>query len=561
MAKDVNIHVKTPGAKQAADDLNKTGKAAKGVGDKTAEGQRRGADATDKTTQKLSGMGGALGRIKGVIVGFIGAWAGLQGIQKALSAIIEKLERIAQLQKEFYESSLSYAEIGQALELQTGTIGEQADWAKKAIAMQKAGALPSVGTAGQMMIAADIAFAAQGGIKDQAVMQLLTDISPMFGAAGLGAGEVGKFFEFAGIAGTAPTADAYKGFYSKLYAGYTASKATDLGQYLTALQKGGTAYMAEGGTLEGAISGFVGARAVTPNEMLAATALEQVSRIASGVYAKPVKAMERAIGVRWQDLSMDEKTQAVLDYITSLPESQRVQVLTAKGFPGELTTTLGKIVSPEALASRQAAAEKVGAAGPEQVAPITEAYMQYDLAKQRQLEAAKAQIELETGPRFGGAQRRIAIMRKQHEALISRGADRWVRDRLEPYVMALEEIRSELQQIPPDGLTESERERQSRVLSAIDTHIAGMTTWPVEEVYRGGLPTMHVQAAEQALSDLKQARAAAPPPPEAEPEFLPANLEGAGGVTVNHNYHNEIIYNPVVGESDIGPRVANDDVY
>ncbi|RKY12654.1 MAG: hypothetical protein DRP65_00415 [Planctomycetota bacterium] len=535
MAKDVNIHVKTPGAEESKQKLEKVGAAAKGVGEKTAEGQRRGADATEKTTQKLSRMGGVFSGLKNQIVGFIGAWAGLQGIQKALAAIIEKLERIAQLQKEFYESSLSYAEIGQALELQTGTIGKQAEWARKAIGIQKAGALPSVGAAGQMMIAADIAFAAQGGIKNPAIMQLLMDISPMFGAAGLGAAEVGKFFKFAGVAGTAATGEAYKGFFSKLYAGYTASTSTDFGQYLTGLQKGGTAYLTsgEGATLGAAISGYVGSLAVASNELLAATMLEQASRVASGVYPKPIAAMEKALGLKWQGLSTDERMQATIDYISSLPESQRTQILAAQGFPGELTTALGKFASPKAIASRLAAAEKVGAAGPEQIRPITEAYLGYDLAKQRQMEAAKAEVELEIGPRFGGAQRRIARMRKQHEALVSRGADRWVRDRLEPYVMALEEIRSELQQIPADDLTEAERERRARVINAISGDIAGMTTWPIEELYRGGLPAIKVQAAEQALSDLRGQR---------------------GGASVTHYYDNSINYNPVVGESRVGAR-------
>jgi hypothetical protein len=36
---------------------------------------------------------------------------------------------------------------------------------------------------------------------------------------------------------------------------------------------------------------------------------------------------------------------------------------------------------------------------------------------------------------------------------------------------------------------------------------------------------------------------------------------GGGGPTVNHNYHNEIIYNPVVGDPNVGPRVGADDVY
>jgi len=37
--------------------------------------------------------------------------------------------------------------------------------------------------------------------------------------------------------------------------------------------------------------------------------------------------------------------------------------------------------------------------------------------------------------------------------------------------------------------------------------------------------------------------------------------EGGYGSTVIHNYHNEIIYNPVVGDPNVGPRAGADDVY
>ena len=35
----------------------------------------------------------------------------------------------------------------------------------------------------------------------------------------------------------------------------------------------------------------------------------------------------------------------------------------------------------------------------------------------------------------------------------------------------------------------------------------------------------------------------------------------SGGPTINHNYHNEIIYNPVVGDPNAGPRAGADDIY
>jgi len=454
MSKNINIHIKTPGAGKAKQQLEAVGQSAEHVGKQTASGAREGAKAVEQSSKKMTGMSRILGSLKTQVVGFVSAWFGLRAVQLLINWLIEKLERIASLQKTIYEKSLSLGEIGQALEFQTGTRGQQLYWAHQAALLQKAGGLKSSTIAQQMMVSMDIAFAKQGGIKSPQILAMASELAPFVGAAGLSGEEVAKVFEFAGTAGVAPTSDAYKNYFAKLQAGYTASKATNFGQFMIGLQKGGTASMAMGGTLQEAISTFAGARAVTANEALAATLVEQVARLSGGAYEKPRRAIERVLGVQWPTLSMDQRTDALFQYVAGIPESRRTSVLTRRGFPAELTTQIGKMVSPEAISTMAATRWQVAAATPAMIDLQTQAYLQSVLAQEYQTQGMIAAKTIKRGPQFAEWQRRLNLATAEHKFLVAESKDRWVLDRLEPYVMTLEELLAETKQWPdtPENL-------------------------------------------------------------------------------------------------------------
>jgi len=298
MPKDINIHLKTTGAEQTKEQLAQTGQAAKDVGQKTADGQKLAAPAVEQSTEKLGALDRVFNKLKDSAAGFITGFLGLQAVIKLITFLQEKLERVQKIQQQIYEQSIALADVGQALEFQTGTRGKQEFWTERALALQKAGALRTPEIAQQMLVSMDIAFAAQAGIKNKQIRDLAEQLAPFVGAAGLGPEEVSKIFEFAGAAQIAPTAQAYKQFFAQLQAGFTASKAVNFGGFMTGLQQGGTGYLAMGGTLTEAISTFSSARAVMANEALAATLVEQVSRLSSGGYEKPRQAIEQALGVK-----------------------------------------------------------------------------------------------------------------------------------------------------------------------------------------------------------------------------------------------------------------------
>lgn len=533
MAKDINIHVNAPGADKAKQDMYSVAQSAKHVGKQTAESQQKASIATEGTTKSLGRMDTLLGKLKGQVAGFIGAWLGLQGIRKLVNWLIEKLERIARIQEDIYQKSIALGEIGQALEFQTGTKGMQKQWATEAAKLQKAGGLSSAQVAQQMLVSMDIAFAAQGGIKNPAVLGIAGELAPFVGAGNLGAEEVTKLFEFAGTAGIAPTADAYKQYFAQLHAGYTSSKATNFGQFMMGLQKGGTAYMSMGGSLTGAISAFAGARAVLPNEALAATLVEQSSRLSGGGYEAPRMAIEQALGVKWDQLSMDQRLGALLQYTASIPESQRSQVLAEHGFPLELTTQIGKMVTPEATRAMATTRMRVGGATAQTVDELTTSYLKSDLGKQRQVDAEIKLGLIKAGPQFADWQTRIQKTKAAHEIIVAKGEDRRILDRVEPYVMAYEDLLEDAMALPYDEMSPKEQERlkmlRGNLRSSIDL-LTGVHT--VSPFYPTG------RAARQGYQYTKE---------------LAALQE--------IHIHHDIIYNPIAGSAadrDVGPHAGGE---
>ncbi len=61
MSKDINLHVRTTGTPQAKQELDELGKSGQKFGQDVTAGQKQAADATEKSSQKLTGMGRILG--------------------------------------------------------------------------------------------------------------------------------------------------------------------------------------------------------------------------------------------------------------------------------------------------------------------------------------------------------------------------------------------------------------------------------------------------------------------------------------------------------------------
>jgi len=443
--KDINVHVKAQGTEKAKQQVDKFAESTRQFGDQTADANKKAGDSTEQASQKFSGMGRILNGLKSQVLGFAAAWLGMQGVQRIISGIIAKLERMQQLQKEIYDKSLTFGQVGQALEFQTGTTGKQQAWSQKAAKLQKSGGLSDIGTAQQMMISADIAFSKQGGIKNPQVMATLEKLAPFAGAGQLSGEEVAKLFEFSGAAGIEPTEKAYKEYFAKVHAGFTSSKATSFGGFVIGLQKGATGYLSQGGSLDEAISSYSSARAVMSNEALAATMLEQTTRLSEGGYEKPRKAIEKALGVKWDELSMDDRSVALLRHIESIPTAQRTAKLVEQGVPMEIASGLSKMVSQEAKQTFIETRQSVSTATSMDTDRLGKSYIDSDLGKQRVVDAKNAERIIATAPRLAAWQRRLQDAQGRHEILAGEGKDKLsILDSVEPHFMAYTEMQDEL---------------------------------------------------------------------------------------------------------------------
>lgn len=84
--KEVNVHVRAQGVKDAKQQLDSFGKSGKRVGQQVAAGQKQAAAGTEKATQKMSGMARVAGQLKSTLLGLFGGAAAIAAVTKAIQA-------------------------------------------------------------------------------------------------------------------------------------------------------------------------------------------------------------------------------------------------------------------------------------------------------------------------------------------------------------------------------------------------------------------------------------------------------------------------------------------
>lgn len=543
---EIDIHIKAKNAEEAKRQLDELRKKFGQVGDDTEKSQKKGAEAADKHTQKLGGLSRVMSSLHTQVAGLLAGFLSLAVVQKIFDFLARRMENMAAAMREVNQQSLKLQQIGQALEFQTGTVGKQRDWAKTASDVQKAGALESPSVAQQMLISADIAFAKQGGIKNPAIIELVKQLAPMAGAGLLAPEQVAKFFEFAGAAQIEAAPDAYKDYFAKLRAGFTASKATNFGDFMIGLQKGATGYLAQGGTLTEAIAAFSSARSVMASEELAATLLEQTARLSGGGYERPRQAIERGVGVKWADINMDQRLAAVLKYVASIPEAQRTQKLVEQGFPAELASQVSKMVSPEASAVMASTRDAVKAASSSQIEEMSRAYMESAPAKEQAAMAAADAQKLAASPAFEAWDRRRKIAEEQFKVLYSQHRDRAViPDKVEPDVMAYEQMIKEFEAFAPSA---SDPQAAAMLLRDMKLNVRALKLMPWTQVRSMLYPTFAYHTGAKAEDPLRAA------PKLFEKAESMMSDPNAGGVTIIND--NSMNYSIGPRTERTGPRSA-----
>jgi len=116
MAKDVNIHVRTPGAQQSKQQLDQVGKSAKGVGNSAHSGGCKGAEGVDKlgqsTEKTKSGFSKLKSSIASWVTGIVGIAAVIRGITVAIRTQSEAIKEHAQIAAEQQKKLLALQAMG-----------------------------------------------------------------------------------------------------------------------------------------------------------------------------------------------------------------------------------------------------------------------------------------------------------------------------------------------------------------------------------------------------------------------------------------------------------------
>jgi len=116
MSKDINLHIKTPGADAAKKNLNDIGSAAKRAGTKAGEGGAKGArqvnklgDAASKTKGKFTKFTSG---IKGWVAGLVGISTAITGITTAIRSQISAMKEHAEIARKQQTELLNLQYLG-----------------------------------------------------------------------------------------------------------------------------------------------------------------------------------------------------------------------------------------------------------------------------------------------------------------------------------------------------------------------------------------------------------------------------------------------------------------
>ncbi len=394
MANEAKILISEQGAKATQAAIEQTGAAAKKMGADVNAGAETGAKGNDKLNSSAKEsqshfvkMKELVGKLTDSFSNMILAGLGIGALVKTLSLLNEQIQKTLDLTEKASNSLKTPFELGQNMLNQTG-VGTQEGWAKKMLEIQKKSGFKDTSSVEGLLTSMDIQFGSMGGIANPTIMQLTSDIAPTLASMGLSGEEAGAIIALAGQAKVAPTQEAFLNFFGKINQGYSSSQSQNKGRYITGLQKGGTDYMSQGGSLEGAMSYFSGALEMKGgNEMLSSTLLEQMNRVAAGQYKDAQETIESASGLLFENLNMDQRFGLIIRYARTLPENVRVKLLTEIGVPGELATGLNLLASAKASAATNRTYSSMSKVDSSKVADDTVKWQNSSLARTNSVDA------------------------------------------------------------------------------------------------------------------------------------------------------------------------------
>jgi len=533
--KDINIHVRAEGIEQTKQQVEVVATTLYDYYKAMGDAGNQVEDSTKKASGGLLGMGRILDNITNQVSGFVFGWLSMRGALKILDLFNQKLQKMLDLSKEFYDKTLQIQQVGQSLEFQTSTVGQQRQWGMKALDVQKAGGFADIATAKTLMDAVEVTYKDKGGIKNEQIFNFTKRLAPLTGAAGLNQEGISSLFRIAEQAKVPADINAWNTMVAKIIAGAAGGKMT-FDEFLanTGTGTGFTNYLTLGGSLDKAISLYAAAGNVSANKKTGNSLLDLVVQISTSQNKDAAKVIERFAGKPFKDIKLDEQADTVLKYLNSLDPSQRVKILTKNQFPSP--ADLSKLATPQAQQIIESTQKEIAAADVNNIEAVRKAYQKSEVYKEQ---AAKVDIEKQKAamsPEEQAWQRRLTTAKGQFDILAQKSQDRlFIRDKLEPTVMAYEQIAKEAEQIMESAPKGSEQYKEAKLLRDYTMITIQTLTGPVEQVFPPAQRQLY-QKGVKISGQLEQFQSAEPNEPNS--------------IIINNNYDSSTHYHPSVGETE-----------
>jgi hypothetical protein len=290
--------VKVTGVDEAVRQLKELGVNTAELGKETEEA----GEKSEKASQKFGGMGGMVDGLGAAGKRMIAAYSGLGAIVDLFRDLQDILAKSVELQNELAGKAVDLAGGSKFLARQLGVTDDKAAGILTQIRI--AGGLDAA-SASSIGIAADIAFADQGGLLAGQNFLSTRELAAFGGSNAMTSTEVGSLLGFLKAAGALRSPESAKLATSQIAAAARASRSKSIGAFVAQLERGGTGLLQQGLPLADVLELGGQARQVEVSEDLAAQTLITLEQLAvAGAEDKFNREMARVA----QERGLDPKT-------------------------------------------------------------------------------------------------------------------------------------------------------------------------------------------------------------------------------------------------------------
>lgn len=355
-----------------------------------SEAAQKHGQSTKNLHQEVGGLEGMLNKGAGTVKAFIGAWVGIEGIQKAWAYVSEEIKKAIELQRKFGEAGLTAEEKLQKLIIARGEQGDKGAQARTQAEVnetKRALGIKDTGAAVELLTAGHEIFREQMKLSPEMTKQMTMELGKEQQMKGYDAGTTEKIAQLAPIMG-ADTPAKMRQMMEKLSSTFDVHQMPAVMQNLAPMMIQGKAMNA---TPDQTIAMLKQSMEVygKGQEGEAIGSTEMLMRTLSGTQAEKIAKKMHIKKKDWADLEPEARLSALGEYMQTA-KPQEVEEL----FPGRVGLKIRPLLGAEGAAGRRATQEQLQGATGEGLTGEWAAYQGTDIYKHRTI-LAQAEIAKE----------------------------------------------------------------------------------------------------------------------------------------------------------------------